>query len=160
MPPVSLLCGRRMSFHKMRLLIKLFLISDSILCSSWCRKKLHHCNDIVVVNRIYVHQKQKLQFLSSHINLFSLSRRCWHTRNYSTHRDSRGGSGLPFALFGAVVAEEENIAEFPHQRLAGEEGVHVVTFAKGGHLDQMVGILPLHSRRVPQHVVESLSDYM
>ena len=67
---------------------------------------------------------------------------------------AEGIGGLPFALFGAVVAEEESIAEFAHQRLAGEEGVHVVAFAEGGHLDRLVSVLSLHSQRVPQHVVK------
>ena len=67
---------------------------------------------------------------------------------------AEGVGGLPFALFGAVVAEEESVAEFAHQRLAGEEGVHVVAFAEGGHLDRMVGVLVLHSQRVAKHIVE------
>ena len=67
---------------------------------------------------------------------------------------AEGVGSLPFALFGAVVAEEESVAEFAHQRLAGEEGVHVVAFAEGGHFDRLVSILPFHSQRVPQHVVK------
>ena len=67
---------------------------------------------------------------------------------------AEGVGGLPFALFGAVVAEEKGVAEFAHQRLAGEEGVHVVAFAEGGHLDRMIGVLVFYSQGVAQMIVE------
>ena len=66
---------------------------------------------------------------------------------------AEGIGGEPFTLVGAIIPEQEGIAQFADIRLAGEECIGVFGFTEGGHLDGIV-FFRFSSEGCSQNIIE------